>query len=85
LYFQLYCMEKKKKAQAGLVRWLSNKEHLLLLKNFWVWAPAPTWWLTTICNLRLRRSSAWFLSLARTRHARDAHRCRHPQIHMQEK
>jgi hypothetical protein len=45
---------REKKTQHRQERWLSSKEHLLLLQRTQVQYPTPTWYFTTNCN-----SSTW--------------------------
>lgn len=44
--------EKQTRAE----RWLGSWEYLLLLPRTWNRFPAPTWWLTTICNSSFREA-----------------------------
>lgn len=59
----------------GLVRWPSSYEHLMLVWRSWVWFPAPTWQLLTLCDSSsliqcpLLDSQGTWVYL----HARDAH------------
>jgi hypothetical protein len=39
-----------------LERWLSGLEHELIFQRTQVQFPAPTWWLTTVCNPSSRGS-----------------------------
>lgn len=42
-----------------LERWLSDKEHLLLLERTRVWFPALSSWLTTACNSNSQKSNTF--------------------------